>query len=66
MADEHANTDSAITDAVLILKSKIPPADHAALDSRVQDLINDPETDDGDVISILRAEFDPDESDVEP
>jgi hypothetical protein len=66
MADEHANTDSAITDAVSLLKSKIPTADHAALESRVQDLINDPETDDGDVISILRQEFDPDESDVKP
>jgi hypothetical protein len=59
MADEHANTDPAIFDAVRILKSKIPPADHAALDSRLQELINDPEADDNDVISILRAEFDP-------
>ena len=58
MADEHANTDSAIAECVRILKSKIPPADHAALDSRLQDLINDPSTDDDDVISILRSEFD--------
>ena len=59
MADEYANTDSAIMEAVRILKSKIPPADHAALNSRVQALMNDPSTDDADVISILRDEFDP-------
>jgi hypothetical protein len=59
MADEHANTDSAIDEVVRILKLKIPPSDHAALDSRLQELINDPNTDDDDVISILRDEFDP-------
>ena len=59
MADEHANTDSAILEAVRILKLKIPASDHAALDSRVQELMNDPSTDDDDVISILRSEFDP-------
>jgi hypothetical protein len=59
MADEHANTDSAINEVVRILKLKIPPEDHAALDSRVQELMNDPSTDDDDVISILRDEFDP-------
>ncbi len=59
MADEHANTDSHITDAVRILKSKIPSADHGAVDSRLEALINDPSTDDDDVITILRAEFDP-------
>jgi hypothetical protein len=59
MADEHANADSAISECVRILKLKIPASDHAALDSRVQELMNDPSTDDGDVISILRDEFDP-------
>jgi hypothetical protein len=59
MADEHANSDMAIVECVRILKSKIPAADHAALDSRVQELINDPSTDDEDVITILRSEFDP-------
>ena len=61
MADEHANNDSAITEVVRILKTKIPPADHAALESRLEALINDPSTDDEDVISILRQEFDPEE-----
>jgi hypothetical protein len=59
MADDHANTDSEITETVRILKLKVPPADHAALDSRLQELINDPSTDDNDVIAILLDEFDP-------
>jgi len=59
MADEHANRDSAITEAVRILKLKIPASDHGAVDSRLEALINDPSTDNDDVISILRAEFDP-------
>jgi hypothetical protein len=59
VADEHANTDSAINEVVRILKLKIQPEDHAALDSRLQELMNDPSTDDEDVISILRDEFDP-------
>ena len=62
MADEHANTDSDIIETARILKTKIPASDHAALDSRLQDLINDPSTDDDDVISVLRKEFDPEGS----
>jgi hypothetical protein len=61
MADEHANTDPEITESVRLLKLKIPPADHAALESRLQDLMNDPSTDDDDVILILRSEFDPEQ-----
>lgn len=59
MADQNANTDPKINRGVEELKSKIPAADHGALDSRLQALINDPDTDDDDVISILRKEFDP-------
>jgi hypothetical protein len=59
MADESANTDAAITQCVAELKNKIPPPDHGALESRVQALINDPETDNDDVVTILRQEFDP-------
>ena len=61
MADERANTDPAILACVATLKSKIPPSDHSALDSRVQALINDPSTDDDDVVSILESEFDPEQ-----
>ena len=61
MADEHASADPEIAEAVRILKLKIPPADHGALDSRAQELMNYPSTDDDDVISILRSEFDPEQ-----
>jgi hypothetical protein len=60
MADEHAN-DSEVTEAVRILKTKIPASGHAALDSRLEELLNDPEADYHDVIAILRQEFDPEE-----
>lgn len=59
MADQNANADPKINRCLEELKSKIPAADHAALDSRLQSLINDPDADDDDVISILRAEFAP-------
>jgi hypothetical protein len=59
MADEHANADLEISECIRILKSKIPPSDHGALDSRAQELMNDPSTDDDDVVAILRREFDP-------
>jgi hypothetical protein len=62
MADERANTDPAIIECVAKLKAKIPLSDHAALDSRVQALINDPSSDDGDVVSILQGEFDPEQN----
>jgi len=62
MADEHANADLEITESVRILKLTIPASDHAALESRLQELMNDPSTDDHDVISILRSEFDPEGS----
>jgi ATP-dependent exoDNAse (exonuclease V) beta subunit len=41
------------------LKSKIPAADHAALESRLDALLNDPDADASDVVSVLRREFDP-------
>jgi hypothetical protein len=41
------------------LKAKVPAADHAALESRMHALMNDPDADDNDVIAILREEFDP-------
>jgi hypothetical protein len=59
MASQGPNTDSGINNAVEELKSRIPAADHGALESRRQALINDPDADDDDVISILRREFDP-------
>ena len=59
MADQNANSDPRIAECLAELRAKVPLADHAALESRLQALINDPDTDDNDVISILRQEFDP-------
>lgn len=59
MADQGANTDPKINACMDELKAKIPAADHGALESRLQALINDPDTDDAEVIWILRREFDP-------
>jgi hypothetical protein len=59
MADETVSTDPEIIRCLQDLKSKIPVSDHAALASRLQALINDPEADNYDVVSILRQEFGP-------
>lgn len=61
MASENANTHSSIDQCLVELKAKIPPADHAALESRMHALMNDPDADDNDVIAILREEFDPED-----
>jgi hypothetical protein len=60
-ADEHANTDSAITEAVRILKLKSRPQITAPSILAIAALPTDPSTDDDDVISILRSQFDPEE-----
>jgi hypothetical protein len=59
MADQPANTDPKIDIIMANLKLKIPAADHSALESRLHALLNDPDTDVSDVVSILRQEFDP-------
>jgi hypothetical protein len=59
MMEESAVARSQIDECVAILKSKIPPLEHGALDSRVEELLNDPSADADDVILILRQEFDP-------
>jgi hypothetical protein len=56
MAD--AMPDPRIERTVRELKAKMPAADYPALESRLQALLNDPDTDEGDVISILLQEFD--------
>jgi hypothetical protein len=57
MTEEYP--ESQIDECVARLKSKIPRAEHASLDSRVEELLNDPSADADDVILILREEFDP-------
>jgi hypothetical protein len=48
-----------IDDCVAKLKSIVPPMEHGALESRVDELLNDPSADEEDVIAILRQEFEP-------
>jgi hypothetical protein len=62
MTDERPDAQSQIDDCVATLKSKIPPMEHGALESRLDELLNDPSADTDDVISILLQEFDPDEA----
>jgi hypothetical protein len=57
--DEHPGADPQITECVTRLKSLIPPMEHGALESRLDELLNDPSSDADDVISILLEEFDP-------
>jgi len=57
VADESANSDPELLAAIAELKKAVPEADHAALDSRAQSLINDPDTDNDDVAEVLRREF---------
>lgn len=59
MTEEHPDGQSEIDECVAKLKAKIPPLEHNAIDSRVEELLNDPNADADDVISILRQEFDP-------
>ena len=59
MSEERPDGYSQIKECVEILKSKIPPLEHGALDSRLEQLLNDPSADSDDVILILRQEFDP-------
>jgi hypothetical protein len=51
-------TDPGIDRTIRELKAKIPEAEYPALESRLQALLNDPDADGGDVVAILRREFD--------
>jgi hypothetical protein len=62
MMDEQPDTQTQIDECVVKLKSKVPLAEHGAIDSRVEELVNDPSADADDVISILLQEFDPEEN----
>jgi hypothetical protein len=59
MTEERPDANSEIDECVTLLKSRIPAMEHGALDSRMEELLNDPSADADDVIAILRQEFDP-------
>jgi hypothetical protein len=58
--EEQPGVREAMDAYVTLLKSRIPALDHGALDSRLEELLNDPNADADDAITILRQEFDPD------
>jgi hypothetical protein len=62
MPEERPDAQSTIDEYVATLKSKVPVMEHGAIDSRVEELVNDPNADEDDVISILGQEFDPQEN----
>jgi hypothetical protein len=59
MTEERPGARSVIDEYVEKLKSRIPAMEHGALDSRLEELLNDAGADEDDVISILDQEFDP-------
>jgi hypothetical protein len=59
MMEERLDSRAPIDEYVARLKSVIPVAEHGALESRLDELLNDPSADADDIISILGEEFDP-------
>lgn len=53
------NAKSTVDEYVAQLKLKVPAAEHGALESRVEELLNDPNADENDVMTVLGQEFDP-------
>jgi hypothetical protein len=62
MTEEHPDAQSEVEECVTKLKSKIPATEHGALDSRTEELLNDPSADADDVVAILLEEFDPEQN----
>jgi hypothetical protein len=59
MTEEDLEAQSRIDEFVARLKSRIPPMEHGALDSRLDALLNDSSATADEVIEILLQEFDP-------
>jgi hypothetical protein len=57
----HPDVQLQIDDCVAQLKSKIPPMEHGALESRVEELLNDSSAGADEITSILIQEFDPEQ-----
>ena len=59
MMESNSGARSQIDTFVSELKTKVPPMEHGAIDSRLEELLNDPTADSDDVVSILGQEFNP-------
>jgi hypothetical protein len=57
--ERHPDTQALIDECVAQLKSKIPPMEHGALESRLEELLNDSSASADEITSILLEEFDP-------
>jgi hypothetical protein len=62
MTEERPEAKSEIDEVVAMLKSKIPAMEHGALESRLDELLNDASASTEEVITILLQEFDPEQS----
>jgi hypothetical protein len=62
MTEERPDAQAEVEECVAKLKSKIPAMEHGALDSRTEELLNDPSADADDVVAILLQEFDPEQN----
>lgn len=56
---DMAEDGLAVEGYVRRLKTVVPAQEHGALDSRLEELLNDPNASDEDVIEILGKEFNP-------
>jgi hypothetical protein len=59
MPEEISEDRARIDECVARLKATIPPMEHGALESRLEELLNDASAGPDDVIEILSQEFDP-------
>ncbi len=57
--NDRADAQAQIDACIAMLKSKIPPMEHGALDSRLEGLLNDSSATPDEVILALLQEFDP-------
>ena len=58
--ERHPDAQLQIDECVAQLKSRIPPMEHGALESRMEELLNDSSASADEITSILLQEFDPD------
>jgi len=59
VSEERSEDRALIDECVARLKSIVPIMEHGALESRLDELLNDASAGPEDVIEILRQEFDP-------
>ena len=56
---ERTDAESKVDECVALLKAKIPSMEHAALESRLEGLLNDSSATPDEIVAALLEEFDP-------